>query len=101
MDAYYVVGAMAIPYLEYGWIITIGSKEEKTYLVSCPECTCLDFAKISSMAGGRFGQWVSCKHLYYIFKFFYKVDYVIDKFIHAPKFNYNEVVHLLNLMGMA
>ena len=34
MDGYYVVGVTPIPYLKYGCIITIVSKEEKTYPVS-------------------------------------------------------------------
>ena len=34
MDGYYVVGATTIPYLEFGYIMIIGSKEERNYLVS-------------------------------------------------------------------
>jgi hypothetical protein len=42
MDGYYVVGVIAIPLPEFGYIITIVSKEEKTYLwfvVDNPQCT--------------------------------------------------------------
>ena len=44
------------------------------------------------MALGKKGKWVSCKHLYYVFKFLYKVDYDNDKFIYAPTYTYNEVI---------
>ena len=52
-DRYYVVGVMAIMYLRHGCTITIVSKEERTYLVffaNNPQWTCLDFAKMTSMA---------------------------------------------------
>ena len=65
MDGYYMVGVTTIPYPRYRSIITIVSKEDKTYLVSIahnPQCTCLDFAKMSSMVVGKRGQWVSYKH---------------------------------------
>ena len=29
-----------------------------------------------------------------------KVDYAMDKFIHAPTFSYDEVMHLLELASM-
>ena len=53
------------------------------------------------MPMGKKGQWVSCKHLYYVFRYLCKVDYAIDKIIHAPTFNCNEVMHLLKLVGVA
>ena len=104
MDGYYVVGVTPIPYLGYGCIITIVSKDDKTYLVSIaniPQCTYPNFAKMLSLAVGKRGQWVSCKHLYYVFRYLCKVDYATDKFIHAPTFSYNEVMCLLELAGVA
>ena len=41
-----------------------------------------------------------CKHLHYVFGFLYKVDYESDKFIHAPTYTYNEVMRLLELVGI-
>jgi hypothetical protein len=85
-------------------MISIVSKEEKTYLVSIadfPQCTCPDFAKMLSLGVGKKGQWISCKHLYYVFRYLCKVDYTTDKFIHAPTFSYNEVMRLLELAGVA
>ena len=41
-----------------------------------------------------------CKHLYYVFRFLCKVDYGNDKFIHAPTYSYNEVMRLLELVGV-
>jgi hypothetical protein len=43
---------------------------------------------------------VYCKHLYYVFRFLCKVDYDIDKFIHAPSYFYNEVMRLLELSSV-
>ncbi len=80
MKGYYVVGVIPIPYRGYGCIISIVFKEEKTYLVSIadiPQCTCPDFAKMLSLAVGKRGQWVSCKHLYYVFRYLCKVDYAV------------------------
>ena len=104
MDGNYVVGVTPIPYPRYGCIITIGSKEEKTCLVSIGDimqCTCLDFAKILSFEVGKRGQWVSCKHLYYVFKYLCKVDYATDKFFHVLTFSYNEAMCLLELANIA
>lgn len=53
------------------------------------------------MAVGKRGQWVSYKHLYYVLRYLCKVDYAIGKFIHARTFSYNEVMHLLELDGVA
>ena len=66
MDGYYVVGVIPVPYSGYKCIITIVSKVEKTYFASIadiPQCTCPNFAKMLSLAVGKRGQWVSCKHL--------------------------------------
>ena len=41
-----------------------------------------------------------CKHFYYVFKFLCKVDNDSDKFIHAPMYSYNEVMHLLELASV-
>lgn len=58
MDDYYVVSAMAIPYHGYGSIITIVSKEDKTYLMSItnnPQCTCPKFCKVVVNGNGKEG----------------------------------------------
>ena len=38
--------------------------------------------------------------LYYVLKYLCKVDYATDKFIHAPTFNYNEMMCHLELAGV-
>ena len=56
VDGYNVVGVLAIPYLGFNYIITIVSKEDMTHLVSIadnPQCICLYFARLSSMAVGK------------------------------------------------
>ena len=103
-DGYYVVGVIPILYPEHGCIITIVSKEEKTYLVSIAyilQYTCPDFVKMLYLAVGKKGQSVSCKHLYYMFRYLCKVDVPTNKFIHALTFSYNEVMCLLELAGVA
>lgn len=53
------------------------------------------------MALGKRSQWVSYKHLYYMFRHLCKVDFATNNFIHAPAFSYNEVMHILELAGVA
>ena len=40
------------------------------------------------------------KHLYYVFIFLCKIDYISDKFNHAPMFTYNKVVQVLELASV-
>jgi hypothetical protein len=67
--------------------VTIG-----TYL----ECTCPDFISMAIAAVGGRAPYVNCKHLYYIYRFFCKMDVQEDKFIHAPSLSFNEIKHLLH-----
>jgi hypothetical protein len=56
MDGYYVVGITAIPYLGFGVLINIVSKEDITYRVTIgdmPHCTCFDFTKMSFQSLGK------------------------------------------------
>ena len=51
IHGYYVVGIISIPYLGFGVLINIISKEDITYCVTIgdmPYCTCPDFTKMSS-----------------------------------------------------
>ena len=41
-----------------------------------------------------------CKHLYYEFIFLFKVNYNNDKFMHTPTYTYNEVMQLLEHVGV-
>jgi hypothetical protein len=91
------------------WIWThhnhIVSKDKMiTYLVPIvnPQCICLDIAKMLAMiVGKRAGVSRFPTNICVIFRYLCKVDYATDKFIHAPAFNYNEVMHLFDLAGMA
>jgi hypothetical protein len=103
MEGYYVVGITAISYPGFGVIINIVSKHDITYHVTIGDishCTCPDFTNMSSHALGKKRKWVYCKHLHYVFGFLCKVDYESDKFIHAPTYTYNEVMRLLELVGI-
>lgn len=55
---------------------------------------------MSSLATGKRGQWVSCKDLYYVIRYLCKIDYATEEFIATPTFSYNEVVCLLELVGV-
>ena len=84
-------------YPRYTCIITIVAKEENPYLMSIvdiPECSCDNFARMLYLAMRKRGQWISCKHLYYVFGYICKIDYAIDGLIHPPTFRFNEVMHL-------
>jgi hypothetical protein len=98
-----VVEITVIPYRGFGVLINIVSKEDITYRVTIgdmPHCTCFDFNKMSSQSLGNKEKWVYCKHFYYVFRFLCKVNYDSDKFIHAPKYSYNEIMRLLELAGV-
>lgn len=61
------------------------------------EEVCSWLAYITQHGAGE-EKWVYCKHLYCMFKFLYKVDYVKDKFMHAPMYTYNEVMRVLDIV---
>ena len=103
MDGYYVVVMIAIPYQGSGVIINIVSKEDNAHHVTIgdiPQCTCLNFTKMSCLTCIMKRKWMYNKHLYYVFKFLFKVDYDNDKFIHAPTYTYNKVMQLLELANV-
>ena len=103
MDGYDVVGVVAILYQRFGVIINIVCKEDNCYYVTIgntPQCTCMDFIKLSSMVLGKQGKWMYCKHLYYEFIFLSKVNYNNDKFISIPTYAYNELMRLLELVNV-
>jgi len=60
-----------------------------------PICTCPDFVNMAISAIGGRKKYVNCKHLYYLFRYFCKMDMYDDIFIHAPNFSFNELKLLL------
>ena len=96
MDIYYVVGVTTILYLEFGVIVNIISKEDNFYCITIgdlPQCTSLDFVKLSSMALGKKRKWRYCKCLYYVFIFLCKVNYDNNKSTYTPTYStYNKVM---------
>ena len=58
-------------------------------------CTCPDFVNMAVSAIGGQQQYVNCKHLYYLYRYFCKMDVQKDKFIHAPSYSFSEVRELL------
>jgi hypothetical protein len=96
-----VLGIIVLPFPSLGAIILLESGVEpnkKVYRITIshfPEYTCLDFQNMVVASIGKRGQYVNCKHLYYIFRYFCKMNYEDDKFIHFPSFSFNEVKQLL------
>ena len=95
-----------LPYPGLGAIIVLQSgvePDDKLYnitLCNFPSCTCPHYASMNSAAVGRRGQYVNCKHLYYIFRFFCKLDYKVDTYIHAPTLSLDEVKKILLAAGI-
>jgi len=54
-------------------------------------CTCPNFVNMVVFAIGSQQQYVNCKHLHYLFRYFCKMDVHNDKFIHAPSYSFNEL----------
>ena len=104
MNNCHVTSVTSIPYPAYGCVISMDSGNGKVYCITItdlPGCTCPDFMKMTSETLGKKGQWRYCKHVYYIFHYFCKMDYKVDTFMHAPSFSYNEVMHILELAKVA
>jgi hypothetical protein len=96
-----VLSVTVLPSLSFGAIISLESGVEpnkKVYRITIslfPECPCSDFLNMAVAAIGKRGQYVNCKHLYYIFRYFCKMNCEDDKFIHSLSFSFNEVKQLL------
>jgi hypothetical protein len=96
-----VLGVTVLPFPGLGAIISLESEVEpnnKVYRITIshfPECTCPDFLNMAMALLGKWGQYVNCKHLYYIFRYFCKMNCQDDKFIHSPSLSFTEVKQLL------
>jgi hypothetical protein len=96
-----VLGVTVLPFPSLRIIISLKSgvePDKKVYRITVshfPKCTCPDFLNMVVASIGKQGQYVNCKHLYYIFRYFCKMNCEGDKFIHSPSFSFNEVKQLL------
>jgi hypothetical protein len=95
-----VFGVTVLPFLGLGAIISLesGVEPDKVYRITIshfPECTCPDFLNMVVASIGKQGQYVNCKHLYYIFRYFCKMNCQDDKFIHSSSLSFIEVKQLL------
>jgi hypothetical protein len=86
-------GLGAIISLEFG--VEPDKKVYRIIISHFPECTCLDFLNMVVASIGKQEQYVNCKHLCYIFRYFCKINCHDDKFIHSPSLSFNEVKQLL------
>jgi hypothetical protein len=96
-----ILGVTVLPFPGLGAIISLESRVEpdkKVYQITIshfPECTCPDFPNMAMASIGKRAPNINCKHLYYIFRYFCKMNCQDDKFIHSPSFSFNEVKQLL------
>ena len=71
-----------------------------------PQCTCVDFIKLSSKTLGKKGKWGHCNasspgriiSIANVFRFLCKANYDNKKFINTPTYTYNKVMWLLELV---
>ena len=78
-----------------------GARDVKTYILTIgafSSCSCSDFKKMLGMSLGKRGAWLNCKHFYYIFNVFCKLDLDEDIFIHAPGFSLNDVKRVVQVL---
>jgi hypothetical protein len=96
-----VLGVIVLPFPGLGAIISLESGvdlNKKVYRITIshfPECTCPNFQNMIVASIGKRGQYVNCKHLYYIFRYFCKMNCEDDKFIHSSSLSFNEVKQVL------
>jgi hypothetical protein len=96
-----VLGVTFLPFPSLEAIISLKSgvePDKKVYRITIShflECTYPDFLNMGVASIGKRAPYVNCKHLYYIFRYFYKMNCQNDKFIHSPSFSFNEVKQLL------
>ena len=103
MEGYYVVGVTTIPYLGFGVIINIVSKEDNSYrvtIIDIPHCTTQTSRKCLLTFLEKEENGCIAKQLHHLFRFLCKVDYDNDKFNHALMFTNNKVICLLELVGV-
>jgi hypothetical protein len=104
MNNCYVSNFFAIPYPGWYCVITLVTGKEKSYCITftnLPSSLCLDFQMIQFEALGKKGKWMYCKHVYYILRYLCKLDFQVDKFMHAPSYSFNEVMCILELANIA
>ena len=102
----HILGVTLLPHPGLGAIVELETGMDcnrNAYRVTVgqfPTCTCPDFINMAVSAIGGRQQYVNCKHLYYLYRYFCKMDVQKDKFIHAPSYSFSEVKELLVRAGM-
>ena len=92
-----ILGVTLLPHPDLGVIVELETSMDcnrNAYRVTVGQfltCMCPDFVNMAVSAIGGRQQYVNCKHLYYLYKYFCKMDVQKDKFIHAPSYSFSEV----------
>jgi len=101
-----ILAITLLPFPRLGAIVSLETEPEhdkNVYQITMgmlPKCTCPDFVSTTVFTTGGRQLYVNCKHLYYLYQYFYKMDIHDDKFIHAPSYSFNEVKLLLVRAGI-
>jgi hypothetical protein len=96
-----VLGIAVLPFPSLRTIISLKSgvePDKKVYRITIshfPKCTCPKFFNMAVALLGKQGQYVNCKHLYYIFRYFCKINCQDNKFIHSLSLSFTKVKQLL------
>ena len=106
MTSSYVTSLTSIAYPGYGCVISMDNGNGKVYCVTVtnlPQCTCLNILRWHQRPLEiRVNRCTaSTCYVYYIFQYFCKINYKVDIFMHAPSFNYNNVMRVLELAKVA
>ena len=96
-----ILGVTLLPSPRLGAIVVLETEAhpiKNVYRITLGQfstCTCPDFVNMAvSTIGGR-QQYVNCKHLYYLYKYFCKMHIHDQKFIHAPSYSFNKLKLIL------
>jgi len=85
----------------FGCIVSLNSgihpwnENDMIMILSFLEYNCPNFKEMKLISLGKRGSWANCKHLYYIFTVICNVQPIVDIFIHATSFSFNEVKQVL------
>ena len=87
-----------------GSIITFKSRhgsKASQYLITIgqfPSCDCPFFKDMATKSPGKRGQWINCKHMYYVFIQLCDLLPEVHHFMHAPSFSYSEIKRVLEIL---
>jgi len=101
-----ILGVTLLPFSSLGAIValeTSANPNKNVYWIMVgilSTCTNLDFMNMVVPAIRGWYQYMNCKHLYYLYMYFCKMDIHNDKLIHALSYSFNVLKLLLLWVGI-